>query len=1100
MHTNEHPVDSNNSGDTVKLPLSETSASITVTNLAVPFVSFLPLITEIAKIFNETVEIYQAAQYNKKICRILLDRVQIADTAVRNIKIHREESKEFFSEKNLFNLQRLLNVIVKICKFVEEISQLKGLYKYLNSKNIEKSVKELMNEFDSTIQLLEFSLQVDFRLRADKDNKDIKADIKDFYLYLEDIGSGITDVNQSVSKVFEQINALNTKVNQMEQANSTDNEFLEYNDYEEDDEPDEPIANQNIVHRDIRAENILIIDNDTEKIAIPKATLSINDDEISVESTLIMTTASITVTNLAVPFGNFLPLITDIAKIFNEIVKIYQTAEHNKRICGILLDRVQVADKAVRNIKHSREESSEFFSEKNLFNLQKLLNVIVKIRKFVEEISQLKGLHKYIHAKDIEKSVKELMNEFDSTIQLLEFSLQVDLRRADKDNKDIKADIKDLYQYLGNIGSGITDVNQNVSEIIMQINALNTTMNQMAQANSTDSELLDYNDFEEDDEPIANHNVRKFRRKIMNDHVALKLVADQSSTDEQKASFKRQVKILKKLKECHFIIQFHGLTSNDNKIYLVMEWADYNLREYYQKYGPLEVSLKLRFALDISSGLNYLCAASIVHRDIRAENILITDNDTVKIANFKARRSIKDKIRNLEATLEVIRYCAPEKLLLKNKYDTKCDVYSFGVLLWEIAEEKTPYETFGDDIMKITDQVCNKGYREAFSFDSPLPKEYRELAEQATHPDQNNRPQFSKILTKLQKLYKLNRIKANFITNDTSQNGELPSQIWIKDSIKNNFITDIKWNDLVSRSPVGKGRFGEVFKTHWKKMNKDVVCKRLILDDINAIQHEIQIQTRGHVCENIIRILGITQQSESNIYCIVMEYADGGDLRTYLKENFRTLDWDKKLQLAFDITNGLRYLHGINILHRDLHSKNVVILNGSAKITDFGNSKSLETQTNIHNDVFGMIPYLAPELFKSNNHCSASYSVKSDIYSLGVLFWEISSGNIPFVNISYGLELSLKIINGEREKEIPNTPYDYCKLYTSCWHSEPVERPDIEHAHLKLYNILHKVDENDAINNAKLINETSENQKLNENDSTLIELEISDAINNLSIN
>src|SRR4051812_30411614 len=68
-------------------------------------------------------------------------------------------------------------------------------------------------------------------------------------------------------------------------------------------------------------------------------------------------------------------------------------------------------------------------------------------------------------------------------------------------------------------------------------------------------------------------------------------------------------------------------------------------------------------------------------------------------------------------------------------------------------------------------------------------------------------------------------------------------------------------------------------------------------------------------------------EPESNIYSMVMEYAEEGDLRTYLKINFQTLEWDKKLQLAFNIANGLNCLHWYHILHRDLvrYSYNILI-------------------------------------------------------------------------------------------------------------------------------------------------------------------------------
>ncbi|CAI2175513.1 10360_t:CDS:2 [Funneliformis geosporum] len=477
----------------------------------------------------------------------------------------------------------------------------------------------------------------------------------------------------------------------------------------------------------------------------PSEVIKTNDNDR--ELTKPMSKSKPLIRKVIAPFASFLPLITDVARVFNEIIELYHSAEHNQKICGILLDRVQVADTSVRNLKNRRAENVEFFSVTNLYNLQKLVNVIDKIRKLVEEISQIKRLSKYIHAQSIEKRVKELINEFDSTIQLLPFSLTVDFsKRADNVNQDIKSDIEDLSQYLENIGSGITDNNQNVSDMVVQINALNNTVNNM----------VHQSDVFQKGEPSDDKNVRKFKRRKhgMNVFVALKLVADKNSKEEDISSLKSQVTILKKLKECNYIIQFHGLTSYADKFYLVTEWAEFgNLREYYQKYGPLEVQLKLTFALDISRGLNFLSAVSIVHRDIRAENILITDHQTAKIANFKSSRTVFDRTQNQKATLEAIRYCAPEKLSNgKYKYDTKCEVYSFGILLWEIAEERIPYERFGEDIIAIQEQVCIKNYREPFSHSSLLPIEYQELSINAVHHDHKFRPQFSKIFTMLQDL------------------------------------------------------------------------------------------------------------------------------------------------------------------------------------------------------------------------------------------------------------------------------------------------------------------------------------------------------------
>src|ERR1043165_898201 len=129
-------------------------------------------------------------------------------------------------------------------------------------------------------------------------------------------------------------------------------------------------------------------------------------------------------------------------------------------------------------------------------------------------------------------------------------------------------------------------------------------------------------------------------------------------------------------------------------------------------------------------------------------------------------------------------------------------------------------------------------------------------------------------------------------------------------------------------------------------------------------------------------------------HLLVMEYADGGNLRKYLQKHFSTLTWDDKINLAYQISEGIKYLHGENILHRDLHSKNIVIHQGEAKIIDLGTAKSIGTETDLHSGVFGMISYIDPKLLEDYSY---QYNKKSDIYSLGVLMWELSSGHPPFI-------------------------------------------------------------------------------------------------------
>ncbi|RGB24585.1 kinase-like domain-containing protein, partial [Rhizophagus diaphanus] len=172
---------------------------------------------------------------------------------------------------------------------------------------------------------------------------------------------------------------------------------------------------------------------------------------------------------------------------------------------------------------------------------------------------------------------------------------------------------------------------------------------------------------------------------------------------------------------------------------------------------------------------------------------------------------------------------------------------------------------------------------------------------------------------------------------------------------------------------------------------------------------------------------------------LIMQYANDGDLQSYLKENFMNLTWNDKKKLAFQIADGLNCLHNENILHRDLAS--IIIHENNAKITDFGISKNQDNQTSTaYIGNFGIITYMEPKRLIDQNF---PYTKSSDIYSFGVLMWEISSGYPPFKDNDNIVALIMSINAGTREGTIPGTPEEYEILYKNCWNKVPEERPTI---------------------------------------------------------
>jgi len=139
----------------------------------------------------------------------------------------------------------------------------------------------------------------------------------------------------------------------------------------------------------------------------------------------------------------------------------------------------------------------------------------------------------------------------------------------------------------------------------------------------------------------------------------------------------------------------------------------------------------------------------------------------------------------------------------------------------------------------------------------------------------------------------------------------------------------------------------------------------------------------------------------------------------------------------------LKTIHEANFIHRDFHSGNILFDLKSGKrhqcqIGDLGLSQPANDALS-NNEIYGVIPYIAPEIFRGS-----PFSKESDVYSFGMIMWEITTGCKPFSNVEHDHILIYQIINGKRPEITDDTPECFANLMKSCWDLDPLKRPSIK--------------------------------------------------------
>ncbi|CAG8566538.1 35818_t:CDS:2, partial [Racocetra persica] len=303
-------------------------------------------------------------------------------------------------------------------------------------------------------------------------------------------------------------------------------------------------------------------------------------------SGLDITQEALKVINVAAnvtPFGSLISGITD---LISDIIKFYNTAQCNKKICSALLDRAQSAELALKSLNKKKQENEENFRKKEYYHaFLRFEMVLQQIKDFAIDVTQLQGFEKIFKANLVSEKFTQLTNDFDRVIKDLNFTMAIssDEQRIN-DQKNLKDNLDEMKKLLIMKKQMSNKANDNTS-IINEIRTWQIVSNEL-----------------KDPFPGQKDDIRGvIVKKVLGEYedVACKPVTLPKEDSRNSKRILSQLVILEKLSNRPNILKFYGLSYIDNKNIIVFEWAELgNLKEVYKK-NDIPWYNKILLALDI---------------------------------------------------------------------------------------------------------------------------------------------------------------------------------------------------------------------------------------------------------------------------------------------------------------------------------------------------------------------------------------------------------------------------------------------------------------------------------------------------------------------
>ena len=612
---------------------------------------------------------------------------------------------------------------------------------------------------------------------------------------------------------------------------------------------------------------------------------------------------------------------------------------------------------------------------------------------------------------------------------------------------------------------------------------------------------------------------------LVSETVAVKKLRCAPVSREERRQFHYELALLYQLRGAPNVVSMLGACLEEGREAIVLRrMAGGNLSTLlHDTDHPLPWPERVRIAYELVSSINYLHLQQppygpILHRDIKSSSFFLDGNGVVHVSDLSLSRiktgeSYKT-ITKEELVIGTPQWTSPEQMQpgARRHFNAKCDVYSIGIVLWEIATRQEPWgRVQTQEQIDYIRRAVQEGLRPPMPADVAVPDYFVEWMTWCWQQNAYDRPTCQQLKDSIKRQLQndnaasaaqsqqamspraaesntasLPRREHKEWDGDTKQQQQMDGDQGdaLRHSLRPADVIDlsiqqmlkIPWSDLKidQSAPAESGCFGVVRRGSWLTRNGlPVAIKSLKLNrglwsrkDEIGFKYELALMYQLRERPNIVSMYGVCL--EEGREAIIMKLMTGGTLFQRLRRHDAApLAPLQKVRMALEVVRSINHLHlhpQGPILHRDIKSLNFLLDEQErVYVSDFGLSR-VRTLTDTHRfdsgpAIVGSLFWTAPEQLESGTR--SRYSDKCDIFSIGVVLWELATGMIPWNGLSRDKVME-QVKQTRQGPPIPDSVPAYFKQWIqACW-AEPDKRPSCSRLVVDVEAQLHRMTEDNG--------------------------------------